>query len=112
VNLRGQIDLVTVQEGSDTAERQGKVEGWTLAGNRPPAMVYILLDGRLVSSTAKFFERTDVTTTLGEPSLSGWKVGFPATPLSAGEHVIAVLVRIDARSEPRLLGEHKFILSQ
>jgi len=109
VNLRGQIDLVTVRDtGGGRAERQVEVEGWTLTNSRSPAEITVAVDGQMTVGTDHFFARPDVVRTLGEASPSGWKVAFPADRLAPGEHVVAVLVRAYERGEPRFLHERKF----
>ena len=69
VALRGSIDLVTVRdEGSDKAERQVEVQGWTLTTSRTPAAVYVMVDCHVLNGTAEFFDPADVVRTLREPS--------------------------------------------
>jgi hypothetical protein len=112
VNLRGNIDLVTVGErASDKAERQVEVHGWALANSHTPADVAVRVDGRPTAWTSSFFERPDVVRTLGEKSPSGWKVTFPADHLTPGPHTIAAHVRAHEGGEARLLKEHTFTLT-
>jgi hypothetical protein len=113
VDVRGNIDLVTVREDTagDKAQRQVEVHGWTLTDNRSPADVAVMVDGRLTAGTSHFFERPDVVHALGEPGRSGWVVTFPAHDLGPGEHVVAVLVRAYQGGDPRLLKERTFTLT-
>ncbi len=112
VDLRGNIDLVTVRDaGGDKAERLVEVHGWALTDSRSPADVAVTIDGRLTAGTSGFFERPDVVHTLGETSPSGWRIAFPADHLAPGEHAVAALVRAYGGGEPRLLKERRFTLA-
>jgi len=112
VDLRGNIDLVTVRDtGGDKASRQDEIAGWALTNSRSPADVAVRIDGRLVAGTSDFFARADVVRTLGEASASGWRITVPARDLAPGEHVVAVLVRAYGGGEPRLLKTRTFALA-
>jgi hypothetical protein len=112
VNMRGNIDLITVRDKSgDTPDRQVEVHGWTLTDNHSPADVAVTVDGRLTAGTSDFFTRPDVVRTLGEASPSGWVITFPAHDLAPGEHTVAVLVRAHAGGDPRLLRQRSFTLT-
>jgi hypothetical protein len=109
VDLRGNIDLITVRlGGSGDAGSQVEIHGWTLTNGHSPADVAVSIDGRLVAGTSEFFERPDVMRALGEKSPSGWKIDVPADHLAPGAHTVAALVRPYKGADPRLLKEQAF----
>ena len=112
VDLRGNIDLVTVRDdGYDKTRKQIEIQGWALTNGHSPADVTVSVDGRMTAGTSDFFERPDVVRALGEPSPSGWRIALQAEHLTPAEHVVAVLVRAHEGGEPRLLKERAFTLA-
>ena len=116
-SLRGNVDLIKTDEvvihdavAGDRIERQIDVAGWALADSRSPKDIAVLIDGREVAGTGRFFERPDVIQTLGERSPAGWRLSFPVGRLEPGKHVMAILVRADPGGEARLLRERSFTL--
>ena len=116
-NLRGNVDLIDRvdvvihdADAGDRIERQLDVAGWALVDARSPTDVAVLIDGREVAGTSRFFERPDVVQTLEERSPAGWRLSFPIGHLAAGKHVMAILVRADPGGEARLLRERSFEL--
>jgi hypothetical protein len=111
VDLRGNIDLVTVLDnGNERPGRRLEVHGWALTNSRSPADVAVRIDGRLSAGTSDFFTRADVVHTTGEASPSGWRIAFSADQLAPGEHVLTALVRAYKDGEPRILKETTFAI--
>jgi len=116
MDLRGNVDLIdtvdVVVQGAagERVERQLDVAGWALVDSRSPQDVAVLIDGREVAGTSRFFERPDVVGTLSEKSPAGWRLNVPLGSLQAGKHVLAVLVRADPGGDVRLLRQRPFDL--
>ncbi|MBS0319299.1 MAG: hypothetical protein JSR18_02050 [Proteobacteria bacterium] len=109
VSLRGNIDRADVLQG-DAGGHQVQVLGWALAGAATPAEAALRIDGRLVATTAAFFARDDVAAALGVPAASGWKLTASLRDVKPGTHALAVMVRVKAGSEPRLLAQRMITL--
>jgi hypothetical protein len=105
-NVRGYLDAMTIGYGA--GGREIDLDGWALAGEHSPSEVAVLRDGHLVASTNAFAPRPDVASALGAKGPSGWHVTVPATHLSPGEHVLAILARADPGGDTRLLAERRF----
>jgi len=79
------------------------IEGWALTCDRTPAQVIVLMDGIVVGATEHFTPRLDVNKALGTSSPPGWHVDANTTSLTAGRHVLQIAVRIEPRSDIRIL---------
>ena len=108
-DVRGFLDTLTISYGR--LGRQIDMAGWALASKRTPWEVSVLLDGGPAASATTFFERPDVTSTVGARGPSGWQVTIPANKLDAGEHVVAVVARPYQGTDPRLLAERRFVIA-
>jgi len=118
MDLRGNVDLIDTIEVvvhdaamGDRIERQLDVAGWALVDSNSPQDIAVLIDGREVAGTSRFFERPDVVRTLGEKHPAGWRLSAPLGQLRPGRHVLAVLVRAHPGGEARLLRERSFDLA-
>jgi len=110
VDLRGNIDVVNVLPGGASLGRQLEVFGWALTDDRSPHDLAILIDGQPMGGTTAFFSRPDVEKALDQTSPAGWRVAIPIERLSAGEHLLAVLVRATEGGDPRLLKQASFLV--
>jgi hypothetical protein len=81
------------------------VQGWALACGRTPAQVVVLIDGRVIGETTRFFVRPDVDRALHITAASGWSVPADTSGLVPGKHVLQLAVRISPRSDIRILRE-------
>lgn len=111
-DARGSIDRV----GRATLPGTGEVpdlgagavlEGWALACGRPPAQLLVLIDGVVVGSTTDFLPRADVNEVMHADSPSGWRVVADTLGVSPGERVLQLAVRIEPRSDIRIVREER-----
>ena len=110
LNLRGNIDNMQFRADLDSSGRRAEtllVEGWTLAGARPPAFVHLLLDGLPVAGTNTFLKRPDVDRALNTAVPSGWRIEFPTRDVGPGDHLLAVLVQAKPNGDLCLLGQRR-----
>jgi hypothetical protein len=105
--VRGFVDVMTVDYGA--GGREIDLIGWALAGKHSPYEVVALVDGKPAASTTTFTPRPDVNGTLGVEGPNGWSIAIPASGLSPGEHLIAVLARAYEGGDLRLFAERTFI---
>jgi hypothetical protein len=94
--------------GYGAGGREIDLDGWALADGHSPWEVAVLRDGHPAASTTAFGPRPDVSSTLGAKGPSGWHVAVPASQLTPGEHVVAVLVRAHPGGDTRLITERRF----
>ena len=87
------------------------VQGWALACGRTPAQVILLIDGRVIGQTTRFFVRPDVDRALHVTAASGWSVPADTSGLSQGKHVLQLAVRVSPRSDIRILREEPVIVT-
>ena len=106
IDMRGSLDAVATSDGAIGKEID--VAGWAIAAGHSPREVIVLLDGQPAASTASFFPRPDVTSTLGYQSPSGWRIAFPTRNLTSGEHLLGALVRANDGGDLRFLAERPF----
>jgi hypothetical protein len=102
-DVQGYVDAVKTIYGPEG--REISIDGWALVDKHSPAEVVVLRDGRPAASTTVFGPRPDVSSALGAKGPSGWHVSVPASGLSGGSHVLAVLVRAYPGSGVRWLAE-------
>lgn len=106
----GSIDRV----GQTTLQGTGEVpaletgavlEGWALACGHTPAQLLVLIDGVVIGSTTDFPPRADVNEVMHTISPSGWRVFANTQGVSPGERVLQLAVRIEPRSDIRIVRE-------
>lgn len=81
------------------------VEGWALTCCRSPAQLFLLIDGVIVGSTDQFLPRPDVDAAMGTKAASGWRVLANTDGVEPGERLLQVAVRIEPRSDIRVIRE-------
>jgi hypothetical protein len=82
-----------------------EIEGWALTCGRSPAQLLVLVDGVVIGADDDFTPRPDVDQALGTSSPPGWHVFADTRGVPPGRHVLQVAVRIDPRSDIRILDE-------
>ncbi len=83
------------------------LEGWALTCGRTPARLLVLIDGVLIGSTSDFLPRVDVNEVVHAMSPSGWRVSANTQGVSPGERVLQLAVRIEPRSDIRIVREQR-----
>jgi hypothetical protein len=108
----GSIDRV----GQTTLPGNGEVpnleagavlEGWALACGHTPAQLFVLIDGVVVGSTTDLLPRADVNEAMHTNTPSGWRVLANTRGVSPGERVLQLAVRIEPRSDIRIVREER-----
>jgi hypothetical protein len=112
---RSSIDRIgwTLFPGSGTTPdlAPGTVlEGWALACGRSPAQLLVLIDGIVIGSTMDFLPREDVNETMHTAAPSGWRVVANTLGLAPGERVLQLAVRIEPRSDIRIVREQRVVV--
>lgn len=118
-NVDGSIDRVgatTLLPGSrklPDLEPGAVIEGWALTCSRTPAQAWMLIDGIVIGSTKDFIPRDDVNEVLHTTSPSGWRISVNMLGVSPGERVLQLAVRIEPRSDIRIIHEQRvFVIAQ
>lgn len=94
-------------------EPGGMLEGWAHACGRTPAQLLVLIDGIVVGSTRDFLSRADVNEATHTTSPKGWRVSANTLGVSTGERVLQLAVRIEPRSDVRIVREQRvFVIAQ
>lgn len=89
------------------------LDGWALTCGRTPAQILMLIDGIIVGATEIFLPRGDVNVAMNTTSPSGWRVSANTFGISPGEHVLQFAIRIQPRSDIRIVREQRVnVLSQ
>ncbi len=89
------------------------LEGWALTGYRSPAQLLVLIDGVLIGSTGEFLARVDVNEAMHTTAPSGWRIFANTLGIPPGERVLQVAVRVDPRSDFRIIREqHVYVVAQ
>jgi hypothetical protein len=102
----GQLRLPELKPGA-------LVEGWALACARTPAQVVLLVDGNIIGSTAEFLPRPDVEAAMRTRAPSSWRVAASLWGVAPGERVLQLAVRIEPRSDFRIVREQRvFVIAQ
>ncbi len=96
--LNGTPEIPEMETGS-------VIEGWVLTGGRTPAQMLALIDGVIIGSTTEFLTRVDVNEVMHTTSPSGWRVFANTQGVSPGKRVLQLAVRIDPRSDFRIVRE-------
>ncbi len=86
------------------------IEGWALACGRRPAQVYLLIDGIVIGSTTDFLPRADINEAMHTTSPAGWRVSANTLGVSTGERVLQLAVRINSRSDIRIVREQRVLV--
>jgi hypothetical protein len=117
-NVNGSIDrigavLLPSTEKLPDLNSRAVVEGWALACGRTPAQVLLLVDGIVIGSTTGFVPREDVNTAMHTASPSAWHVSANMLGVPPGERVLQLAVRIEPRSDIRIIREQRvFVIAQ
>jgi hypothetical protein len=106
INRVGETTLPGTGDVPDL-EAGAVLEGWALACGRTPAQLLVLIDGVVVGSTADFLPRADVNEVMHTVSPSGWRVFADTQGVSPGERVLQLAVRIEPRSDIRIVREQR-----
>jgi hypothetical protein len=99
-------DALLHGDGAVSELRSGAaIGGWALTCGRTPAQVLVLVDGVVIGATESFTPRPDVNQALHTSSPPGWHVDADTRGVIPGRHVLQVAVRIERRSDIRILDE-------
>lgn len=99
-------DATVAGNGEPLALEQGAVlSGWALACRRTPAQVALLIDGVIAGETVSFTPRPDVDRVFGSSTPPGWSLNADVRGLRPGRHVLQLAVRVQPRSEFRIVRE-------
>jgi hypothetical protein len=91
-------------------EMGAPIEGWVLTCGRTPAELFLLIDGIVIGSTLKFLPRGDVNKVMHTSSPSGWAVLANTLGVKTGERVLQLAVRIEPRSDTRIVREQRVLV--
>lgn len=114
----GSIDRVGPTSLPGTGELPGLesgavLEGWALTCGRTPAQVLLLIDGIVIGSATDFQPRVDVNEVMHTISPSGWRASANLRGVSSGERVLQVAVRVEPRSDIRIVSEQRvFVIAK
>lgn len=86
------------------------IEGWALACARSPAQLLLLVNGVVVGTTTQFLPRADVEEALHTSAPSGWRMTANLWGVAAGEQVLQLAVRVEPRSDFRIVREQRVIV--
>lgn len=86
------------------------LEGWALACSRSPAQLLLLVNGVVIGATTQFLRRADVDEALRTQALSGWRITANLWGVAPGEHVLQLAVRIEPRSDFRIVREQRVVV--
>lgn len=91
-------------------EPDASLEGWALACGRSPAQLLLLVDGIVVGSTSEFLPRPDVDEAMHTHAPSGWRTTANLRGVAPGERVLQLAVRVEPRSDFRIVREQRVIV--
>jgi hypothetical protein len=97
-------------ENLPTLEPSAVLEGWALACARSPAQLLLLVNGVVVGATTQFLPREDVDAAMRTRALSGWRATANLWGVAAGEQVLQLAVRVEPRSDFRIVREQRVIV--
>ncbi|QBB72325.1 hypothetical protein ELE36_19200 [Pseudolysobacter antarcticus] len=111
----GSIDLIgqSLRPSADMRpelESGAVLEGWALACGRSPAQILLLVDGLIIGSTAEFLPRPDVDKAMHTSAPTGWRISASLWGVASGERVLQLAVRIEPRSDFRIVREQHVIV--
>jgi len=117
-NAVGSIDrvgktLLPVAGKLPELEPGAAIEGWALACARTPAQLAVVIDGVVVGSTRNFLPRPDVDAAMHTDVPTGWRLSANLWGVAPGERVLQLAVRLEPRSEFRIIREQRvFVIAQ
>lgn len=97
-------------DGLPELEPGATLEGWALACARTPAQLLLLVNGVVIGTTTQFLPRADVAEAMQTHAPSGWKVSANLWGVAAGEQVLQIAVRVEPRSDFRIVREQTVIV--
>ena len=114
-DAEGSIDRIggTLRPAADrrpALESGAPVEGWALACGRSPAQVLLLVDGMILGSTTEILPRPDVEEAVHIHAPSGWRISASLWGVAPGERVLQLAVRLEPRSDFRIVREQRVIV--
>jgi hypothetical protein len=86
------------------------LEGWALACARSPAQMVLLVNGVIIGATTQFLPRADVDEAMHTQAPSGWQVTANLWGVAPGEQVLQLAVRVEPRSDFRIVREQHVIV--
>lgn len=86
------------------------LEGWALACARSPAQMLLLVNGAVVGTTTQFLPRADVDAAMNTRAPSGWQITANLWGVAAGEQVLQLAVRVEPRSDFRIVREQAVLV--
>ncbi|WP_257386959.1 hypothetical protein [Tahibacter caeni] len=86
------------------------LEGWAFACLRSPAQLLLLVDGLVAGATTQFLPRPDVDAALGTNAPTGWRISANLWGVGGGERVLQLAVRVEPRSDFRIVREQRVIV--
>ncbi|MDC8016208.1 hypothetical protein [Tahibacter soli] len=86
------------------------LEGWALACARSPAQLLLLVNGVVVGATTQFLPRADVDAAMRTSAPSGWRIAANLWGVAPGEQVLQLAVRVEPRSDFRIVREQRVIV--
>jgi hypothetical protein len=98
--LHGSGDVPKLEPGA-------ALEGWALTCGRTPAQLFVLIEGIVIGSTTDFLPRADVNEVMHTMSPASWRVTANTLGVSPGERVLQLAVRIEPRSDIRIVREQR-----
>lgn len=81
------------------------LEGWALACARSPAQMLLLVNGVVIGTTTQFLPRADVDAAMRTQAPSGWQIRANLWGVAPGEQVLQLAVRVEPRSDFRIVRE-------
>ena len=86
------------------------LEGWALACARTPAQMLVLVNGVVVGTTTQFLPRGDVDEAMGTRAPTGWQITANLWGVAPGEQMLQLAVRVEPRSDFRIVREQSVIV--
>ncbi|MEO8673138.1 MAG: hypothetical protein ABI411_17620, partial [Tahibacter sp.] len=86
------------------------LEGWALACSRTPAQLLLLVNGVVIGTTTQFLPRVDVDEAMRTHAPSGWQITANSWGVAPGEQVLQIAVRVEPRSDFRIVREQRVIV--
>lgn len=106
----GQTRLPTADGQLPELHPGAVLEGWALACQRSPAQLLLLVNGAVVGTTTQFLPRPDVDAAMGTHAPAGWQIGANLWGVAPGEQVLQLAVRVEPRSDFRIVREQRVIV--
>jgi hypothetical protein len=109
IDLIGQTRLPLV-EGMPELAAGAVLEGWALACARSPAQVVLLINGVVLGTTTAFLPRPDVDAAMNTRAPSGWRIEASLWGVAPGEQMLQLAIRVEPRSDFRIVREQKVVV--